>query len=242
MQTALKVGELAQRTGLTVRTLHHYDEIGLLSPSRRSAAGHRLYETPEVARLQRIRSLQRLGFSLQQITALLDREDFAALQVVTMHLRQARAQLERQQLLVDRLQRIADTLQAAGKPSADLLIQSIEAMTMFDKYYTPEQLEALEKRREEVGEERIAAVQQEWQQLYADVQAAIDKGTDPSDEAAQRLAHRWRALIEEFTGGDAGIEASLRNMYAQEEDARQQWGPPPEVTEFVRKAAEAAGS
>jgi len=242
MQTALKVGELAERTGLTVRTLHHYDEIGLLSPARRSSAGHRLYDTREIARLQRIRSLQRLGFSLQQVATLLDREEFAALQVVTMHLQQARDQLERQQLLVDRLQRIAETLRAAGQPSADLLIQSIEAMTMFDKYYTPEQMKALEERRTQVGEERIAAVQKEWQQLYADVQAEIDKGTDPADEAAQQLAHKWRALIEEFTGGDAGIEASLRDMYTQEKDVREQWGPPPEVTEFIRRASETAQS
>lgn len=52
---ALKVGELARRTGLSVRTLHHYDEIGLLSPARRTATGHRLYGRDEIRRLQQIR-------------------------------------------------------------------------------------------------------------------------------------------------------------------------------------------
>ncbi|MGD8329059.1 MAG: MerR family transcriptional regulator [Acidobacteriota bacterium] len=241
MQTPLKVGELADRTNLTVRTLHHYDEIGLLSPSRRSSSGHRLYDTAEIARLQQIKSLQQLGFSLEQIGALLDREDFPALRVVEMHLRQARAQLERQQVLVDRLQRIAATLETAGQPSADLLIHSIEAMTMFDKYYTPEQMEYLEQRREQVGEQRIAEVQREWQQLYADAQAEVENGTDPADEAAQRLVRRWNALIAEFTGGDAGIRASLGNMWQQESQVREQWGPPAEVMEFIKKAMAAAG-
>ena len=68
----MKVGTLARKTGLTVRTLHYYDEIGLLSPSRRSEAGYRLYGADDVARLQQIMSLRQLGFSLEDIQALLD--------------------------------------------------------------------------------------------------------------------------------------------------------------------------
>ena len=64
---AWRVGELARRTGLSVRTLHYYDEIGLLLPSRRTDGGHRLYTAGDVLRLQRIRSLQHLGFTLREI-------------------------------------------------------------------------------------------------------------------------------------------------------------------------------
>src|SRR6476620_1521247 len=60
---ALRVGELAKRTGLTVRTLHHYDEIGLLKPSLHT--GYRLYTATDVARLQQVLSLRQLGFSLE---------------------------------------------------------------------------------------------------------------------------------------------------------------------------------
>ena len=62
-----RVGELAGQTGLTVRTLHYYDEIGLLSPSHRSDAGYRLYTAGDVVRLQQIRSLRHLGFALEEI-------------------------------------------------------------------------------------------------------------------------------------------------------------------------------
>ncbi|HKO00391.1 MAG TPA: MerR family transcriptional regulator, partial [Thermoanaerobaculia bacterium] len=68
-----KVGELAKRTGMSVRTLHHYDAIGLLQPSRRSESGHRLYDRDDVARLQQIKSLRQLGFALDEIRELLDR-------------------------------------------------------------------------------------------------------------------------------------------------------------------------
>ena len=71
-QRLWKVGELAERTGLTVRTLHHYDAIGLLSPSGRTGSnhgsGHRLYTAADVARLQQILSLKMLGFSIAGAT------------------------------------------------------------------------------------------------------------------------------------------------------------------------------
>lgn len=60
----LKIGELAKRTGLTVRALHHYDAIGLLSPSARSEAGYRLYNEADIARLHRILALRRFGWRL----------------------------------------------------------------------------------------------------------------------------------------------------------------------------------
>src|SRR4029079_11487652 len=67
-----RIGEVAAATGLTVRTLHHYDEIGLLRPAERSGAGYRLYADDDVRRLYRIVAFRRLGLSLDEIGALLD--------------------------------------------------------------------------------------------------------------------------------------------------------------------------
>jgi DNA-binding transcriptional MerR regulator len=82
---ALKVGELARRTGLTIRTLHHYDEIGLLKPSLYSESGHRLYTARDVARLQQVLSLRQLGFALEQVRDCLDRPGFSPLEVIRLH-------------------------------------------------------------------------------------------------------------------------------------------------------------
>ncbi|KQN67535.1 hypothetical protein ASF04_17235 [Duganella sp. Leaf61] len=71
----LKIGELAKRTGLTVRTLHHYDAIGLLQPSARTDAGYRLYNRTDIARLHHIQALRKFGLSLADIGASLDRPD-----------------------------------------------------------------------------------------------------------------------------------------------------------------------
>lgn len=70
----LTVGQVADRFGVTIRTLHHYDEIGLLRPQQRTAAGYRLYSSADLARLQNIVVYRRLGFPLEDVAVLLDDE------------------------------------------------------------------------------------------------------------------------------------------------------------------------
>src|SRR5215210_8585811 len=87
---AWKVGELARRTGLSVRALRYYDEIGLLSPSRRTEGGHRLYTAGDVVRLQQIKSLRALGFSLREIGEYLNGADVPLGRVIELHLARLR--------------------------------------------------------------------------------------------------------------------------------------------------------
>ena len=140
---ALKVGELARRTGLTVRTLHHYDEIGLLRPSLHTESGHRLYVAADVARLQRVLSLRQLGFSLEEIRDCLDQAGFSPLEVIALHVTRLREQIELQRKLCERLEGLAEHFRPAGTVSAEAFLQTIEVMTMIENYYTPEQLETL---------------------------------------------------------------------------------------------------
>lgn len=215
-----KVGELAKQTGMTVRTLHHYDEIGLLSPSHRTAAGHRLYVEDDVARLQQVASLRSLGFPLEEIRDLLNERRLSPLDIVRMHADRMRTQLRTQQRLVERLDALAAGLTEAAPVSAEQLIATIEEINMFEKYYTPDQLDYLAQRREQVGEARIKEVESEWPRLMAEVQAAMDAGTDPCDAGVQALARRWKGLVEEFTGGNEGVRQSLGNLYQNEDNVR----------------------
>lgn len=237
-----KVGELAKRTGISVRTLHYYDEIGLLSPSHHTAAGYRLYTAGDVARLQQILSLRNLGFSLEQARDYLLRPGVSPLGVVQLHLARVSEEIEAQKRLRHRLEALAHHLSAAEPVSVEELFQTIEEITMFEKYYTTEQLETLKQRGEQIGAERIRQVEGEWRELIDQVQAEMDKGTDPASETVQALARRWRGLLEEFTGGDPGIEQSLGNLWKQEPDAGQRHGFSfdPALFEYVAKANAAA--
>jgi DNA-binding transcriptional MerR regulator len=213
---AWKVSELAKRTGLTVRALHHYDEIGLLKPSHRTESGHRLYTARDIARLQQVLSLRHLGFSLGEIRICLGRPGFSALEVIDLHLARLREQIESQRRLSERLETIRAHFQSSAEVSADEFIRAIEEMMMIENYYTPEQTEPLRKRAEQVGAERIKQVEAEWPELIAQVRAAMERGADPASPEVQALARRWMGLINEFTGGDAGIERSAGRMWKEQ--------------------------
>ena len=218
---AWKVGELARRTGLSVRTLHYYDEIGLLSPSRRTDGGHRLYSAGNIMRLQQIKSLRQLGFTLREVRGCLDRPDFPLRRVIELHLSRLRERIELERRLCDRLEEVSARLGSGEEVSSgefvEMVMEVIGMSERLEKYYTPEQLEYLEQRRREVGEERIRRAEAEWAELIEQVRAEMEAGTDPSSERVQRLARRWMGLVQEFTGGDPGIERSVGNMWRQEE-------------------------
>jgi len=222
-----KVGELAARTGLTVRALHHYDAIGLLSPSGRTGSahgsGHRLYTAADVTRLHQIVCLKQLGFSLERVREYMTRADYDPRAVVRLHLTKVRQQAAELAELGDRLEALANTLDAADAVSPDTFLETIEVITMIDKYYTPDQLKQLEDRRNAGGPEMDEAIQkgpQMWADLFTDVQAAMDAGVDPADAEAKPLAERWLALVSGFTGGDPGLFNSLKAMYQNEDNVR----------------------
>ena len=214
----LTVGELARRTGISIRTLRYYDEVGLLPPSARTEAGYRLYTASAIARLQQIRSLRQLGFSLTQVRECLAQPDSSLLGAIELQIERLGEQIEKEQQLRTQLAGLADRLRRAEAVSVDDLLRTMEVMTRMEKYYTPEQREYLRQRQAIVGEERIHEVETTlWPDLIAEVRAAIDEGIDPAGEQGQRLAERWAALVREFTGGDPGIKRSLTNMYNQEQ-------------------------
>jgi MerR family transcriptional regulator, thiopeptide resistance regulator len=212
----LKVGDLAKQTGVSVRTLHYYDEIGLLSPSHRTGTGYRLYGEADIIRLQQIVSLRQIGFSLDEIRECLGKSNFSFVYVMQLHIERVREQIALFQKLLNRLESIAQTVNSVEPVSVEVLIQTIEAICMLEKYYTPEQLETLKQRRELLGEEQIHQGQADWQNLIEQIRAEMEKGTDPASEPVKALARRSLELIQLFTGGDPGIEQSLNRMYQQQ--------------------------
>jgi DNA-binding transcriptional MerR regulator len=235
-----KVGALARRTGLSVRALHHYDELGLLSPSHRSASGYRLYTAADVVRLQQIRSLRMLGFTLEQSREFLDRPDITPDRVLQLHIAHLKEQIELQRTLCDRLERVAGRFRSDERVPTEEFLQILEDTSMFEKYYTPEQMADLKQRGEQLGAAHVQEVESEWPRLMAEVQAAMEQGTDPADERVQQLARRWQELVQEFTGGDPGITKSLGRVWQEETTVHgMDTGPMRQLMGYIQKAWEA---
>ena len=226
-----KIGELAQATGLTVRTLHHYDEIGLLVPSERTQAGYRLYGEQDVRRLYEIRALRDLGIPLGEIPDALDGD---VRDTIGRHLERVEQELEQARRLQSLLQRILD---AETEASSHDYMEAIEAMTMFERYYTPEQLDTIEERRKQFSDEEHDQFHKDWEDLIAAARAEKEKGTDPSDPRMQEIATRWRELIDMFTGGDDAILGGLKTMFEEEGPERASRGAiDAELMQYVGQA------
>jgi len=241
VQGQWKVGDLAKQTGLTVRTLQYYDDIGLLCPSYRTPSGHRLYVASDIARLQQIVSLRELGFALDEIRECCSHPAFTLQRVIRLHIDQLRAQIEAQSRLCSRLETIAEQLDSADEISVEELIQTIE-VTRMSKYFTAEQQEQLKRRAEAVGPERIQQVEQkEWPELIAEVRAEMDRGTDPASDRAQELVRRWMGLVREFTGGDPGISKAAGQVWQQEQSIHgYETAPMREMMAYISRAIAAS--
>lgn len=211
-----KAQEFAVRAGVTVRTLHHYDRLGLLSPSGRTEAGYRLYGDRDLLRLEQILALKFIGFPLREIRRLLRRD---AKDLPGALRRQRSMILEKRRLLdlaIEAIQR-AETAAASGELADWEAIQKIiEVIHMQDnvewakKYYSEPALDSLGKRQ--VSAEVMEQAQRDWAALIQEVEAAV--GEDPASAKVQALAARWRKLIEGFTGGNREVQAGLNKLYA----------------------------
>ncbi len=216
-----KVGEVAASTGVSVRTLHHYDRIGVLRPSGRSTGDYRLYADEDLLRLQQILTLRFLGFPLKQIGELLDRPEFdlvASLRIQQRALDDRIGELERARYAIGALlERRVET----GDWDWDLVARASEAVAAtpmdgghsMEKYYTPDEMQAFADLRATTSEEEIAAVQDGWTALLADVRA--NPGLDPASPEARALADRWDELtakvIASFQGNPALLDKVREN-------------------------------
>jgi DNA-binding transcriptional MerR regulator len=246
---AMRIQEFAKATGVTVRTLHHYDRLGLLQPQR-TESGYRAYGERELVRLQRITVLKFIGCSLQEIKALVDRnpDDLrSTLELQKEALERRRKTLDGALKAVEKARLVLEESGNADWQTLKTIVETIEMEQNTDwmnKYYSPDAQKELEKRREELGPEGMQRGQNDWEVLRADCEQAMKEGVDPASERAKELAKRWLALINAFTGGNPEIAEGLTKLYTD----RQNWpktSPAPwsdEITAFILEAKKAANS
>jgi DNA-binding transcriptional MerR regulator len=227
----LKVGELAKRSGLTVRTLHHYDAIGLLTPSARSDSGYRLYNRDDIARLHQIQALRRFGLSLADVGAVLADPGSHLSSIVEQQLRMLDSQIAQSLALRDRLSQLQGQLSRGEEPELADWLTTLEMMTMYDKYFTKD-----EQKRFPLLSTAENSTVAEWAELVKSVREAMDMQIPPQSPGAQNLARRWMAMVTRDTHGDPRLLAKLNAMHINEPSVQTQTGITPEVMRFIQEA------
>lgn len=214
------IGELARASGVTVRALRHYDEVGLVRASGRTGAGHRRYTAEDLRRLYRVRALRGLGLSLEEIGDALaaSADGPEALRAsLAGQLHRLTAQAERIQQLSERIRGMLRQLDGVSMPDPDQFMTALEMMSMLDGYFTQEQRDELARRRSELGPEAVEAAKTEWAGLVEALLGHMEAGTPVDDADVRELVRRWDTVGEPFHGGGerarAETKAAARRMW-----------------------------
>lgn len=229
----LTVGELAKRCGLTVRTLHHWHAMGLLVPSVRSDAGYRLYDRASVERLHRIQALRQMGVSLADIGTALSRSQQPLAELVARQIAQIDRELIEATRLRQRLIHLQTQLADGQLPDLAGWLDTLEMMTMYEKYFSPDELERLPFHYD-------TEVQAYADAMVREVQAAMDHGVSPHSPETHELAFRWMRMLERGTGNNPSFLMRLNAINDEEPTARERSGITPELQGFVESALVAA--
>jgi len=232
----LTIGALAKRTGLTVRTLHHYDQIGLLSPSGRTDGGYRLYSDPDILRLERIVLLRGLGMPLTDIAVALDSDANTIVSLVERQAADVQSRIDEATTLRARLDATIAQLRAHEYQKADDALAMIAAVHTFERYFDDEQRGVLRERAAQLAPERIREVEARWPQLIGEVRSEMTNGTPPNHPRVLALAEEWQSLLDEFTNGRWDIASSAGRMMKAEPAAQRRTGLDAAIMEYVAEA------
>lgn len=220
----MTVGELAEVSGVTVRTLHHYDEIGLLVPSTRSEAGYRIYTDGEVDRLQVILTYRELGLGLDEIAAAIDTPGASA-----DILRSARDRIDDRIAKLKAIARSLDT--AIAQDGKETMMTPEEKLSVFGDF-DPAEHEAEAQQRWGDSEAYVQsarrtsgytkrdweAIQAEAAAIYADFVALQQRGIAPDSPEAAALVETHREHITRwFYDCTPEIHAGLGRMYVADQ-------------------------
>lgn len=242
--------EAARRLGVSAKALRLYERHGLVRPLR-AANGWRAYGPAEMARLHQVLALKRLGLKLSRIAGMIAQPEGSLAAVLALQEETLARESERLSHALA-LVRVARRKLAAGEDlSIDDLAQLTRETTMTGRA-TPEELKAIfdpisEKYFSEAERVALTAkkfdqaeVSRRWEQVIADARAAMVQG-DPDAPEALDAARRWRALVDEFTGGDPAVANKVRAVWGEamaDPGAAPKLPLTPEVFAFMARAME----
>lgn len=240
------VKKLAELSGVSIRTLHWYDEIDLLKPAYYGANGYRYYEEDELLALQQILFFRKLGFKLKDIQKVLKSSDFDTIKALCAH----------RKLLEDKISRSRELIETVDKTMMHLKgkyqMKDKEFYTGFDPAKQEEYEQYLVKYHGTVAEDLILeskkrtkdwdkgdwkGVEKEGNEIYKALGECIKKGLGPRDDEVQALISKHYLMINRFYTASKDVYMGLAQLYC-EHPGFKKWfeNHHPKLVDFIAEA------
>jgi len=236
-----------RKARVTVRTLHYDDQIGLLKPSFERPNGYRVYTDADLLKLQQIVTLKFMSFSLDEIRRLLDSKAYEAVKSLKVQAGAVKDEIARLREASQAIERVLARLEKDGRIHKEKLIKIMEVIQMGEdvkkswqeKFFSEADLKEFAEVGKKSSPEAMAAYQNRWAALLAEVKASIT--LDPASDRAQDIGRRWKALLDEAYGGHPELKAKIAKAYRAGAVPKEQNMIAPEVWDFIKKVHAAAG-
>jgi DNA-binding transcriptional MerR regulator len=211
-QTSWKIGELAEKTGITKRTLHHYHEKGLLIPSGSTESGYRMYSKDDIIRLQQIISLKQFNFSLEEIKIILEKRNYDPVKIIKAQIQTAEKEIKRQTELKSQLETVL-TIMLNKESSADDFIKLIGVFTMnTNDFFTKGQIEEMISKKGMVSlDEKMDGILK-FKNFMNDLQFCYENKLPADDSKAKEVVSYWHKMTGSL--GDLSSFEKLRTEKA----------------------------
>jgi DNA-binding transcriptional MerR regulator len=240
------IREFAKLTRVTVRTLHYYDQIGLLKPSFERPNGYRVYTDADLLKLQQIVTLKFMGFSLEEIRRLLESKGYEAVKALKVQAAAVKDEIGRLREASRAIDQVLLRLEKDGRIHRQKLIKIMEVIQMgedvkkawHEKFFTEEELKRFQELGKKYTPEDMAAYQNRWAALIDEVKKNLN--LDPASDKAQDLGRRWTALLDEVYGGQPALKAQIAKAYHAGAIPKEHNMIGSEVWDFVKKVHAAA--
>jgi len=233
------VGELARRTGLTTRTLHHYEALGLLRPAQRSPAGYRLYDEASVARLHAVLAYRYLGLPLKEIAALLADDPPPLRELLRRQASLVEERIAQHERLLEALGRCTHALASGSAELDEQLLGVITATRLCEESLSADEHRLIARTRASLDDDDVRALQSEMAELMQALDAHRERDDDPGCEAVLALTRRMIELRKRVAGDDPVFHAKIRAIAARSPGLMRAQGVSTELAAYARRAREA---
>ncbi len=247
---AYTVKKLSELSGVTIRTLHFYEEVGLLKPAYHGSNGYRYYEEKELHQLQQILFFKELGFSLKEIQKVLGRNDFDQLSALYSHRKSLNQEWEKIEQLLKTIDKTIKHLKGKKKMKDKEIFDGFNIALMKKSkkgtsYFAAEEIVGKSVKNptknvqdiEKKGKEFYEKTTETAQSIFKELVHCVEKELEPSSAEVQRIITKHYEVTKELQNATQEVYIAMAQLYEEHPEFRKQLDPfHPQLAEFMAKA------